>query len=371
MMDDTNLATQMTANDEPEVLHELAQVSAREGLDPLARRLLELQGWLHDDLTDLEGFIDAFDRDLLAADAQSPQGGILGRQAARHLLEQRGKRIRPLCVLLAARMGGRKLDTTVRGLAVAAEFVHAATLLHDDVIDEGTERRGAPASRMLFGNSASILGGDHLLIEALRLVERTKHHALLAGLLDIIAQMVAAEALQLEQRGRFRPSRELVLRIIDGKTAALFRWGLAAGGTVAELDERAILALSRAGNALGTAFQLIDDVLDIEGDPTLTGKDPVADLREGKLTWPVTIACERDAGLLGELTRFANARGELEPEETASLLERIRSSGAAEATRDHAAEQAELALRELAHLPTSRARRAMEHVVEAAVHRLR
>ncbi|HET6343308.1 MAG TPA: polyprenyl synthetase family protein, partial [Myxococcota bacterium] len=275
---------------EEAVLTPLATVSSREGIEPLAARLLDLRAWLGDDLASLE---DALQR----LEETSPGGGLPGqrvRRAAQHLLGLPGKRIRPLCVLLAARLGGRVMDAGLRDLAVACELVHAATLLHDDVIDDSRERRGAPAARVLFGNSASILAGDHLLVEALRLVQGTGHGALLSDLLDVIARMVAAEALQLERRGSFQPDRGIYLEVIRGKTAALFGWGLRAGGTVAGLSADALAALEQVGLSLGMAFQLVDDVLDLEGDPQVTGKEALVDVREGKLTWPVILASERD-----------------------------------------------------------------------------
>src|SRR5690606_25678383 len=189
------------------------------------------------------------------------------------------------------------LDAQVRDLAVACELVHAATLLHDDVIDEGTERRGAPAARVIYGNSASVLAGDALFTEALRLVGRAGVPGLLDELLTVIAEMVDAEALQLERRGRLDLSREAYLRVIRGKTATLFRWALRAGGGAAGLGAGQVDALGEAGASLGLAFQLTDDLLDLDGDPAVTGKDALADLRQGKVTWPVILACEREPDL--------------------------------------------------------------------------
>lgn len=357
-------------DDVERVLTPLSHVVHEHGLSPLAARLLELRAWLADDLSALEDAIDDFADQAVEAEPTLPDiPGLLGRRAAGHLLERPGKRIRSLCVLLAARAGGQRLNDRVRDLAVACEMVHAATLLHDDVIDEGSERRGAPAARTVYGNSASILGGDHLLIEALRRVDRGGSAELLRELLEVISEMVRAEAMQLEQRMCFSPDRKLYLEVIDGKTAALFRWGLRAGGFASGLPNEAAEALGRAGTALGLAFQLIDDVLDLEGDPKETGKDPLTDLCEGKLTWPVIMACERDSGLRRELKDHVDHPSELEPATRGDLVARIRQTGALEATRVFAEFQGERARIELTAVPRSLARTAIQWVVDAAIHR--
>ena len=344
-----------------EVLTSLARAGQRHGLDPLADRLGELSGWLADDLME-------FERAL--SEIQQEQSTLAAR-ASSHLLEQPGKRIRPLCVMLAARLGERTLDPPVRNLAVAAELVHAATLLHDDVIDEGTQRRGYPASRMVYGNSASILGGDHLLIKALQLIDEVGAADLLRSMMGVISEMVAAEARQLERRGTFDPSRTDYLHIVRGKTAALFRWGLVAGGTLGGLEPEAIVALGEAGVALGTAFQLVDDVLDVAGKVSETGKDSLNDLREGKLTWPMLIAAERDPATRRLLQAVATDQAEPSAEIMTRVRESIRRCGAVEAAREFAQEQGQLARWKLAALPESAARLALESVVDAAVHRSR
>lgn len=359
-----------------EALKALEEASTRAGETPLAARLADLRTWLSGDLK-------AFDRaisDLAGAQAAHDQHGT--QRAARHLLLQPGKRLRPMCLLLAARLGGRSLDGPVRDVAIAAELVHAATLLHDDVVDEGTERRGAPAARVVYGNSASVLAGDALFTEALRLVARAQRgcaallpggHGLLEGLLAVIAEMVDAEALQLERRGRLDLSREAYLRVIKGKTASLFRWVLAAGGALAGCEPRHVEALGQAGNALGLAFQLVDDVLDLDGDPAETGKDAGADLRQGKVTWPLIVAAEREPGLRHELAALAAATDEEAPAlagRVTALIERVRAAGAIAATRTLAQAHAGAARAALATLPPGAARAALETVVEAAVERV-
>jgi len=346
------------------VVESLAGVARKAGIDPLAVRLLRIKRWLAEDIEELNRSIG-----VVAEHERVGGEANLAELASQHLLERPGKRVRPLCVILAARMGGRQLDAAVCSAAVACELVHAATLLHDDVLDEGTERRGAAAARMVFGNSVSILAGDHLLVEALKMVERTGAAGLLRDLLETISAMVAAEALQLERRGGFTPDREAYLDVVSGKTAALFRWGLAAGGRLGGLDDASVAALASTGQSLGMAFQLIDDCLDLAGDPELTGKDMLADLREGKMTWPLILANEHDS-TIGDLVRDALAdEGKLDQKTARQVLERIADTGAVAATRVYAARQAENAREALKTLPDGRPRRAIEAVIKSVIHR--
>ncbi len=344
----------------------LTRSTARDGLESVSKRLHGVQKWLAADLGDL-----AEELEKLLQAASAPRPDDRAWLAAGHLLRRPGKRVRPICVLLAARLGETALDRRVHDLALAAELVHAATLLHDDVIDEGTERRGVETSRLVFGNSASILAGDQLFVEALRRVMASGTPELLRGMLEVIARMVAAEALQLELRGRFEPDRELYLEVAHGKTTSLFRWALLAGGTLAGLEAGQLEALSEAAIALGLAFQLVDDLLDLSGDPALTGKDLFADVCQGKLTWPLIVASERDPDLRAELRRVAEREGELPSETVRALLARVRATGALEATRARVDEQGAQALGALTRLPESSARTALETVVRAVVARVR
>lgn len=351
-----------------EALGALGTAAARAGA-PVAERLGALQAWLDDDLRALEAALEPLTRRGDEGDVD-----LAARRAADHLLRQPGKRLRPVCLLLAARAGGRGLDAAVRDLAVACELVHAATLLHDDVIDEGTERRGAPAARVLFGNSASVLAGDALFTEALRLVGRTGVPGVLDELLAVIAEMIDAEALQLERRGRLDLSRGAYLRVIRGKTAALFRWALRAGGAAAGLPPAQVDALGEAGLSLGLAFQLTDDILDLAGDPQVTGKDALADLRQGKVTWPVILACERDPDLARHVAAIA-AAGDDEAAAAAprveALLEGVQATRALGATRTQAEAHAGAARAALQVLAPGAARVALEAMAHAAVERVK
>jgi geranylgeranyl pyrophosphate synthase len=163
---------------------------------------------------------------------------------------------------------------------------------------------------VLYGNPASVLGGDHLLVDALRRVRLTGQDRLLGRLFEVIGEMIAAEAVQLERRGRFEPDRAVYDRVVHGKTAVLFGWAMEAGAEAAGADPAVGQALARAGTALGLAFQLVDDALDLEGEAAVTGKDSLLDLKEGKLTWPLIVACEQDPGLVAELRAVALRAGE-------------------------------------------------------------
>src|SRR5262249_20100903 len=153
-----------------------------------------------------------------------------------------------------------------RAYAVAVELVHNATLLHDDVVDLGDKRRGADTARVVYGNAASIFAGDFLLIEALRRIQAAGLPAVLDKGLDVIRQMVIAETLQLESRGRVRSSIDDYFRIVEGKTASLFQWAMFAGARAGGVSPEIEGALETYGLKLGVAFQLVDDVLDVAGD---------------------------------------------------------------------------------------------------------
>jgi octaprenyl-diphosphate synthase len=223
------------------------------------------------------------------------------------LISRGGKRLRPACVLLASRTGSRARPDEVRTLAVAVELIHTATLLHDDVVDEGRERRGAPASRFLFGNTASILAGDWLLVEALARIGATGRPHLLEDALCALRGMVAAESIQLAARDGPMPNLDGYFRIAQGKTALLFAFALRAGACAAGAQPATVSALDAYGRALGLSFQIIDDVLDLEGSEASLGKSVLQDAREGKASYPLALGAARDAAC-SALVRAAPAR---------------------------------------------------------------
>ncbi|MBX7193779.1 MAG: polyprenyl synthetase family protein, partial [Sandaracinaceae bacterium] len=258
---------------------------------------------------------------------------------------------------------GGPVDDVARELAVAVELVLGATLLHDDVVDLGDARRGRPTTRALYGNSASIFAGDWLLVEALRRVRRVAP-ALLGTLLDAIEDMIFAESLQLENRGKLVLDEAVWRRVAEGKTASLFAWAMTAGAHAGKLREDEIEALRRFGVLLGTAFQTVDDVLDFDGDPSSTGKTLFADLREGKTTYPLILAARRDATLAARL-----GQGVDDGAFAREVLEALRRTGALDEARAYARDQADRARAMLSIVRPGAARDALTTVLDTTVSR--
>ena len=221
--------------------------------------------------------------------------------AAKHLVDAGGKRVRPLTVLLSAACFG-SLAPAARELAVVAELVHTATLLHDDVIDDSPERRGRVAARTVWGNAVSVLAGDLLLTHALDRTYAAAPEAL-PELLTTLRRLVDGEVLQLRGRAKLDVSEVSYFRILEGKTASLFGWSARAGAIVGGARPNERQALGLFGERLGIAFQLVDDELDYAGDTEETGKMLLADLLEGKVTLPLVLALAKDPGLSPLLAR--------------------------------------------------------------------
>ncbi|MEM8609952.1 MAG: polyprenyl synthetase family protein [Myxococcota bacterium] len=341
-----------------DVLASLQAVCDEQGLGDLSAHLADLAGLVRWDMKALEDAIHGL-----------PTGDSIVHKSAHHLLEKAGKRLRPMCVVLASRVGNG-LDDKTRDFGVAVELVHCATLLHDDVVDMGDRRRGEPAARTLYGNAASIFAGDWLLVEALRRVRASEMSDVLVRLLDIIDEMIFAEAVQLENRGRLDARLETYMRVVEGKTAALFRWAMFAGARAGGLSGSACDALEDYGVQLGVAFQLIDDYLDYAGEDVSLGKLPFADLREGKMTHPVIVALEREPKLQSVVEQLVAAKPDDDVDAARkNLLDGLHSTGALESTRQLAVARADAATQALSNLPPSRARDALATVARATVHR--
>jgi octaprenyl-diphosphate synthase len=342
-----------------QLIERLGAICDRRAVHDLAARLRELRDWLARD-------IESFQLEL----SSLPRGGSLAQTSAHHLLDLGGKCLRPMCVALAAKMG-TGFGRDALDCAVAVELIHNASLLHDDVIDLGPRRRGAPTARAIYGNAASVVGGNWLLITALERVERTRLPGIVGRTLRTIGAMIAAEAIQLENRGRLDLSRVDYFRVIHGKTAALFGWALFHGGLAGGLPRRDCEALERFGHHLGVAFQLVDDLLDCTGDAGLTGKALFADLREGTTTYPLLLALERDASLRSLAAQVlddspgAAAGGELGPR----LRDTLFATGSVRDCRALADRRTRSAIACLEPLPAGPGREALVALAEVMTQR--
>jgi octaprenyl-diphosphate synthase len=239
---------------------------------------------------------------LLAEDMDAVNRLIRTRMASRHapripevtahLVEAGGKRLRPLLTLGVARMSGYRGTDHIK-LAATVEFIHTATLLHDDVVDESQRRRGRPTANLLWDNKSSVLVGDYLFSRSFQLMVETGNLRVLDILADASATIAEGEVLQLTAAQDLRTDEAVYLQVVRGKTAALFAAATEVGGVIAGLPERDTQALRDYGDALGIAFQIADDILDYGGSDTAIGKNTGDDFRERKVTLPVIKAVAR------------------------------------------------------------------------------
>ncbi|WP_282076857.1 polyprenyl synthetase family protein [Epibacterium ulvae] len=203
-----------------------------------------------------------------------------------HLVNAGGKRLRPMLTLAAAKLCGYAGEDDVK-LAATVEFIHTATLLHDDVVDESGQRRGRPTANLLWDNKSSVLVGDYLFSRSFQLMVETGSLQVLDILANASATIAEGEVLQMTAASDLKTDESIYLQVVRGKTAALFSAATQVGGVIAEASDAQVQALYDYGDALGIAFQIADDLLDYQGDAKATGKNVGDDFRERKLTLPV------------------------------------------------------------------------------------
>ncbi|MBL4757234.1 MAG: polyprenyl synthetase family protein, partial [Rhizobiales bacterium] len=213
-------------------------------------------------------------------------------ELARHLIDSGGKRLRPMLTLACAHLVGYQGEHHIK-LATAVEFMHTATLLHDDVVDESDLRRGKATARILWGNQASVLVGDFLLGQAFKMMVETGSLECLRILSDAAVVIAEGEVWQLSTAQNVATTEDDYLNVIRAKTAALFSAAAEVGAAITNRPEEEQAALRAYGNNLGIAFQLIDDALDYSGDQAKLGKAVGDDFREGKVTLPVVLSYRR------------------------------------------------------------------------------
>lgn len=288
---------------------------------------------------------------------------------AEHIVSAGGKRLRPLLTIAAARaVGAAEVENALK-LAASVEFIHTATLLHDDVVDGSERRRGKVAAHLIWGSATSVLVGDFLFARAFELMVETgaiRALGILAQASGVIAQ---GEVLQLTRAHDLNLDQETYLRIISAKTAELFAAAAEAGAVGVGADERATAALRSYGLNLGLAFQLADDALDYGGSSEALGKNAGDDFREGKVTLPLLLAVARTRGREDAFWDRTINRNERSDEDFRRARELILGTGAVSATLDAAGDYADAAKAALKVLPRSDWRSALESLADFAVSR--
>jgi len=291
---------------------------------------------------------------------------VLVRQVAEYIIAAGGKRLRPALVLLAAGATGYRGDHHIE-LAAVVEFIHTATLLHDDVVDESELRRGRKTANAEFGNAASVLVGDFLYSRAFQMMVWVRSMRVMEVLADATNAIAEGEVLQLLNTHDFGLTESAYLDVIRRKTAKLFEAAARLGAVLGEAGAELEQGLARYGMHLGTAFQLIDDVLDYSGDAAHTGKNLGDDLSEGKPTLPLIHVMKEGTPEQARLVRSAIERGGRD--EFERVLEAIRSTGALEYVRRRAQDESRAARAEISLLPNSKYKDSLLELAAFAVER--
>ncbi|MDO9712272.1 polyprenyl synthetase family protein [Paracraurococcus lichenis] len=305
---------------------------------------------------------------LIVEKMQSPVALI--PQLAAHIVAAGGKRLRPLLTLAAARLCGYRGPRHV-ALAACVEFIHTATLLHDDVVDESALRRGQASANALFGNKPSVLVGDFLFARAFELMVQDGSLTVLAILSAASATIAEGEVLQLVIQNDTTTTEAQYLQVIEGKTAALFAAATRIGAVVADRAVAEEAALDTYGRALGTAFQLVDDALDYSAAQEQLGKTVGDDFREGKITLPVLLAFERGTEAERVFWRRTIEDRAQQPEDLAEAQRLMERHGALRDTVERARVYGDQALAALAGFPESAEKRALADIVEFCIARAR
>jgi len=322
---------------------------------------------------------DALDKliALVATDMEAVNATIVERMAsdvpmipalAGHLIQSGGKRLRPILTLAAAGLCNYAGRDHVR-LATAVEFIHTATLLHDDVVDNSALRRGRKTAHMIWGNPASVLVGDFLYSRSFQLMVETGSVAILGVLANASAIIAEGEVMQLAAAKNLETTEDIYLKVIESKTAALFAAAAEVGAMAAGADAAKVKALADYGRAIGVAFQLVDDALDYDGTTEALGKNAGDDFREGKATLPLLLAIAHSGAAEAAFWERTIGRREQTDEDFRRARDLILRTGAAEATLDLAHQFAEEAKAALVKTDANAWRAALEDLADFAVSR--
>lgn len=316
---------------------------------------------------------------LLAADLDAVNALIGERMASEaapripevtaHLVDAGGKRLRPMLTLASAALCGYSGPYHIH-LAATVEFIHTATLLHDDVVDESNQRRGRPTANLLWDNKSSVLVGDYLFSRSFQLMVETGSLRVLDILANASATIAEGEVLQLSAAQDLKTDESIYLQIVRGKTAALFAAATEVGGVIAEAPQAHIDALRNYGDALGIAFQIVDDLLDYGGSTAQMGKNTGDDFRERKLTLPLIKAVAlADVGELKFWSRVIE-HGKQSDGDLAQAMSYLKRHNALADTRQDALAWAEYAKNALLSLPDSTIRKHLSDLADYVVSRV-
>ena len=322
----------------------------------------------HDQLANI--FIDDMDAvDKLIKQRMASKEAPRIPEVTAHLIDAGGKRLRPMLTLAAAKMCGNKTPYHIH-LAATVEFIHTATLLHDDVVDESQQRRGRPTANLLWDNQSSVLVGDYLFSRSFQLMVETGNLRVLDILANASATIAEGEVLQLTVAQNLNTSEDTYLKVIRGKTAALFEAACKVGGVISSADEKIIDALAAYGDALGISFQITDDLLDYAGESSDLGKSIGDDFRERKMSLPlIKVLTKADQKEKNFWIRTIE-KGDQQDDDLDHALELMIKHGALEEARKDALYWANKAKQAMNTLPESEIRNALMDLSDYVVKRI-
>ena len=289
-------------------------------------------------------------------------------QLAHHLIDSGGKRLRPMLALAAAKLCKYPGNGHIR-TASAVEFMHTATLLHDDVVDESGTRRGKKTARMIWGNQASVLVGDFLLGQAFKMFVDVGSMPVLRIMSNAAATIAEGEVMQLAAAKNTSTTEDAYLEIINAKTAALFASAAESGAALAQRPVEEQAALRSYGKNLGLAFQLVDDALDYSGDSQRLGKSVGDDFREGKITLPLILSFRRGTADERQFWNRTIADGNIQDGDLDHAVSLMKRHKAIDATFERARSYGDMARDALAIFPDSREKHALEQVITFCIGR--
>ncbi len=290
----------------------------------------------------------------------------LVNQIAHYIINSGGKRMRPMLALLAAGVLG-PIKSQHHHIAAIVEFIHTATLLHDDVVDESSKRRGQNTANALFGNAASILVGDFVYSRAFQMMVNIQNMRVMEVLSNTTNTIAEGEVLQLMNIRNAKVSDEAYMQVIDYKTAKLFEAATQLGAIISNATPAEESALKQYGKHIGVAFQLIDDLLDLDGDPDAIGKNLGDDIQEGKPTLPLIIAMRSGTSTDSALIEEAIVTGNTQ--DISEIIQVVKRTGAMDEVQSLAEKEARLGRESIAEFKTNSFKTALDQLTQFSVYR--